>query len=107
MSAEKVEWVNAAEVMAEEVGPGFRQRRLRGQGQAGAVIVEIDPGASLDRIDVHGGPGPEEVFVLSGIFNDGVRDYPAGTLVHNPPGSSHVPQSKEGCTLLVFFPDNY
>ena len=38
-------------------------------------------------------------------FNDGVRDYPAGTFIHNPAGSSHVPQSRTGCVLFVFYPE--
>lgn len=50
-------------------------------------------------------PGPEEVHVVSGVFNDGVRDYPAGTFIHNPAGSSHVPQSETGCTLFLFYPE--
>ncbi|MDT5269347.1 MAG: hypothetical protein QOH49_1533 [Acidobacteriota bacterium] len=54
--------------------------------------------------DVHE-PGPEEVFVVSGVFNDGVRDYPAGSFIHAPAGSSHVPQSRTGCVLFVFYPE--
>jgi hypothetical protein len=50
-------------------------------------------------------PGPEEVFVVSGVFNDGINDYTAGTFIHNPAGSTHVPQSKDGCVLFVFFPE--
>jgi anti-sigma factor ChrR (cupin superfamily) len=49
-------------------------------------------------------PGAEEVYVVSGVFNDGVRDYAAGSFIHNPAGSSHIPQSKTGCTLFVFYP---
>jgi hypothetical protein len=32
------------------------------------------------------------------------HDYPAGSFIHNPAGSAHVPQSTEGCVLFVFFP---
>ena len=49
--------------------------------------------------------GPEQVYVLSGIFNDGREDHQAGTFLHHPKGSAHVPQSKVGCTLLVMFPE--
>lgn len=49
-------------------------------------------------------PGPEEVFVVSGVFNDGLNDYVAGTFIHNPAGSAHLPQSKTGCVLFLFFP---
>lgn len=45
--------------------------------------------------------GGEEILVLEGIFSDEYGDYPAGTYLRNPPGTSHQPFSKEGCTLLV------
>jgi ChrR Cupin-like domain len=45
--------------------------------------------------------------VLDGICNDGIRDYPADTHVHNPAGSSHLPQSRTGCRLFVFYPEGY
>ncbi len=90
---------------ATELYPGIRKRDLwQGQNGAKAVILEIDAHASFPELDVHQ-PGPEEVFVLSGVFNDGVRDYPAGSFIHNPAGSAHVPQSTEGCVLFVFFPE--
>jgi anti-sigma factor ChrR (cupin superfamily) len=50
-------------------------------------------------------PGPEEVFVLSGEFSDGVHHYTAGSFIHHPTGSAHVPQSSTGCALFVFFPE--
>ena len=50
-------------------------------------------------------PGAEEVFVVSGSFCDGRNTYPAGTFIHHPAGSSHVPQSEEGCVLFVYFPE--
>jgi anti-sigma factor ChrR (cupin superfamily) len=88
-----------------EHSPGFRVRNLwRGANGAKAQFVEIDPGARFDGVDVHE-PGPEEVFVVSGVFHDGVRSYPAGTFIHNPPVSSHVPQSENGCTLFLFYPE--
>jgi hypothetical protein len=48
---------------------------------------------------------PEEVYVVDGVFNDGIRDNPAGSFIHAPAGSSHVPQSAGGCTLFVFYPE--
>jgi anti-sigma factor ChrR (cupin superfamily) len=39
--------------------------------------------------------------VLEGIFSDEISDYPAGTYIINPPGSSHSPRSEPGCTLFV------
>ncbi|MGH7335474.1 MAG: cupin domain-containing protein [Candidatus Rokuibacteriota bacterium] len=90
---------------ALEIFPGIRQRILwRGANGAKAQILEIDAGGKFPTLDVHS-PGPEEVFVVSGVFSDGVHDYPAGAFIHNPAGSAHVPQSKQGCVIFVFFPE--
>lgn len=43
----------------------------------------------------------EEIFVLEGVFSDENGDYPAGTYLRNPPGSSHAPFSDKGCVILV------
>jgi anti-sigma factor ChrR (cupin superfamily) len=43
----------------------------------------------------------EEFLVLEGVFSDEHGDYPAGTYVRNPPGSSHSPRTAPGCTILV------
>jgi anti-sigma factor ChrR (cupin superfamily) len=84
--------------------PGIRRRVLwRDPSGAKALLVEIDAGCRFPELDVHE-PGPEEVFVVSGVFNDGRNDYPAGTFIHNPAGSAHLPQSKTGCVLFLFFP---
>ena len=39
--------------------------------------------------------------MLDGVFSDDDGDYPAGTYLRNPPGSSHSPRSETGCDLLV------
>lgn len=84
---------------------GIEPRQLW-EGDAGwkFFVVDIAPGAVWPNLDVHE-PGAEEVFVVSGVFNDGVRDYPAGSFIHCPAGSSHVPQSETGCRLVVFHPE--
>ncbi|MGK5639526.1 cupin domain-containing protein [Streptomyces sp. URMC 126] len=98
-------WTAARDVPAREIFPGIRQRSLwRGANGASAHVVELDPGACWEGLDVHE-PGPEEVFVVSGVFNDGERDYPAGTFLHAPAGSSHIPQTTTGCVLFVFYPE--
>jgi hypothetical protein len=43
----------------------------------------------------------EEFLVLQGVFCDERDQYPAGTYVHNPPGSSHAPFSTDGCVIFV------
>jgi hypothetical protein len=98
-------WSAVQDAPVEVLFPGIRARPLwRGPGGAQAIVLEIDPGSCWQGIDVHD-PGPEEVFVVAGTFNDGIRDYPAGSFIHAPAGSSHVPQSVTGCTLFVFYPE--
>lgn len=85
--------------------PGFSARLLwRGENGRKALIFEIAPGAVYPELDVHA-PGAEEVFVVSGTFCDGRNSYPAGSFIHHPAGTSHIPQSTEGCVLFVFFPE--
>jgi anti-sigma factor ChrR (cupin superfamily) len=101
----QVIFVNQKDVTAREIYPGVRKRVLwHGANGAKAQMLEIDAGATFLKLDVHH-PGPAEIYVVSGTFNDGARDYPAGSFVHNPAGSSHLPQSREGCVLFVFFPE--
>ena len=88
-----------------ELFPGIRVRPLwKGPNGAKAAVLEMDPDSSFPRRDVHE-PGPEEVYVVAGIFNDGARDYPAGTFLHAPAGTWHVPQTATGCTLFLFYPE--
>jgi len=86
------------------ITPGIRVLDLWQNGVRKAMQVDIDPGAVWPGLDHHV-PGPEEVFVASGDFNDGKRTYEAGSFIHHPAGSSHVPQSKTGCRLFVFYPE--
>lgn len=99
-----VVWSGLDAAPIKELFRGIHLRPLwKGENGATAQVLEIQPGGCWEGLDVHE-PGPEEVYVVSGVFNDGVRDYPAGTFIHNPAGSSHVPQSKTGCILFVFYP---
>jgi quercetin dioxygenase-like cupin family protein len=93
------------EAPVTELFPGVRLRSLwRGGDRAHAHVLEMDPGTRWPHRDVHE-PGPEEVYVLAGTFNDGARDYPAGTFLHAPAGSWHVPGTESGCTLFLFYPE--
>ena len=49
----------------------------------------------------HSHDGGEEFFVLEGVFSDQYGDFPAGTYVRNPVGTSHAPHTVEGCTIFV------
>ena len=105
INLEGVVSANWRDLPAKEIFPGIRMHILwQGTNGAKAKILDIDPGAKFTTLDIHS-PGPEEVFVISGVFNDGFHDYPAGTFIHNPVGSAHVPQSKQGCVIFVFFPE--
>jgi len=75
--------------------PLEREEAERGRATS---IVMYEPGASFQT---HQHPLGEEIFVLDGVFSDEQGDYPAGTYIRNPPGSSHAPYSEQGCTLFV------
>jgi anti-sigma factor ChrR (cupin superfamily) len=81
--------------------PGVQRRMLERDGAEVAratSIVRYAPGSSFSA-HIHG--GGEEFLVLEGTFSDEQGDYPAGTYVRNPVGSSHRPSSQGGCTILV------
>jgi hypothetical protein len=61
-------------------------------------IVRYAPGSAFPRHTHNGG---EEILVLDGVFQDEHGDYPAGSYFRNPPGTSHVPASRDGCTIFV------
>ena len=78
------------------------ERRLldrRGAELARATsIVRYAPGSRFER---HSHGGGEEILVLEGTFSDEQGDYPAGSYLRNPVGTSHAPFSEQGCTILV------
>ena len=81
--------------------PGVDRRMLFRIGDEIAratSIVRYAPDSAFPR-HTHG--GGEEFVVLDGVFQDEHGDYPAGSYIRNPPGTSHVPASKEGCTIFV------
>jgi anti-sigma factor ChrR (cupin superfamily) len=61
-------------------------------------LVRYAPKSSFSR---HPHDLGEEFLVLEGEFQDEHGQYPAGTYVKNPPGSSHTPFTDTGCTLFV------
>lgn len=62
------------------------------------TIVRFAPGSNFDA-HTHG--GGEEFFVLDGVFSDETGDFPAGSYVRNPIGTSHTPRTEHGCTIFV------
>ncbi len=89
--------------MAWEASPmaGVYRRKLDRIGEEVAratALVKYDP-KSYFSPHTHG--GGEEFFVLEGTFSDEHGDYPAGTYVRNPIGSTHKPRSENGCVIFV------
>ncbi len=81
--------------------PGVERRMLDRIGDEVAVatsVVRYAPGSSFAA---HTHDAGEEYLVLDGVFSDEHGDYPAGTYVRNPPGSSHSPFTREGATIFV------
>jgi len=73
------------------------EREAKESGHASSV-VKYEAGAAFSP---HPHPLGEEIFVLDGVFSDESGDYPAGSYIRNPPGSTHAPFSKQGCTIFV------
>ncbi len=63
------------------------------------TIVRYAPNSEFSS---HTHDGGEEFFVLEGTFSDEYGDYPVGTYVRNPIGTSHTPKiGDNGCTIFV------
>jgi quercetin dioxygenase-like cupin family protein len=92
--AAKQEWVPSP-------AAGVDRRMLFRIGEEKArasSIVRYAPESAFPR---HTHTGGEEFVVLEGVFQDEHGDYPAGSYIRNPPATSHVPSSNEGCTIFV------
>lgn len=105
INLEGVVSANWQDIVPDEVAPGIYERQLwTGENGSKASVYEFTPGAVFPGIDTHEN-GPEQIYVASGVFNDGETDHPAGTFIHQPKGTSHIPQSEHGCVVLVIFPE--
>ena len=72
--------------------------RAGGEVARATSIVKFAPNSYFPR---HVHSGGEEFLVLDGTFSDEHGDYPIGTYVRNPIGTSHSPYSENGCTIFV------
>ena len=72
--------------------------RIGGEVAKATSVVRYAPGSSFEA---HTHEWGEEILVLSGVLSDQQGDYPAGTYLMNPPGSTHAPRSESGCELCV------
>ena len=72
-----------------------------------APIVTGEPAVALLRyaagsgVPSHRHMGLETILVLEGVQSDERGDYPAGSLILNPEGSSHRVWSDPGCVVLI------
>ncbi|NVJ62047.1 MAG: cupin domain-containing protein [Gammaproteobacteria bacterium] len=78
----------------------WRKKLEREAAESGLTtsIVRYDPQSNFPA---HSHPMGEEIFVLDGVFSDESGDFPAGSYLRNPPGSSHSPSSLNGCIIFV------
>lgn len=72
--------------------------RIGGEVARATSLVKYDPASYFSP---HTHSGGEEFFVLEGTFCDEHGDYPAGSYVRNPIGTTHKPHSDEGCVIFV------
>lgn len=81
--------------------PGVARKMLDRLGAEQGRATSIVRYAPNSRFRAHTHGGGEEFLVLEGVFCDESGDYPAGTYVRNPIGSTHAPHSDGGCTIFV------
>lgn len=65
-----------------------------------AALLRYEPGG---RVPQHRHMGFEHIYVLEGVQVDERGEYPAGTLVINPPGTEHSVISRTGCLVLAIW----
>lgn len=92
--------INEAEWLKSPAPGVWRKPLARENKESGHAtsIVRYEPGS---HFAAHTHPNGEEILVLEGVFSDETGDYPVGSYLRNPPGSSHAPFSEEGCVILV------
>ena len=82
--------------------PGVERMMLDRIGDEVARATSLVRYAPNSSFSSHEHSGGEEFFVLEGVFSDEHNDYPAGTYVRNPIGTSHTPKiGDEGATIFV------
>ena len=81
--------------------PGVWRKPLAREDKESGHATSIVRYEAGSKFSPHPHPNGEEILVLEGVFSDETGDYPAGSYLRNPPGSTHAPFSKEGCVILV------
>ena len=80
--------------------PGVEIARIYNTPDGGpaAAFLKYQPGAS---VPLHMHSGYEHIFILKGTQMDRSGEHGPGTVVINPPGSSHQVTSPKGCIVLI------
>ena len=65
---------------------------------ASAALLRYESGA---KVPYHSHSGYEHIFVLSGSQSDANGKYTKGSVIINPPNTSHQVHSEEGCIVLI------
>lgn len=82
--------------------PGVDRMKLDRIGDEVARATSIVRYQPFSKFSEHTHSGGEEFFVLEGVFSDEHGDYPAGSYVRNPVGTSHTPRiGSEGVIIFV------
>lgn len=68
------------------------------RGSPALAILRYAPGA---KVPLHLHTGLETILVLDGVQSDERGDYPKGSFILNPEGSSHSVWSETGCAVLI------
>lgn len=95
MHGSAMEWVPSPNPFVHR-----KRLELHGPVEAGRVtsIVRYLENSSFHA---HDHPEGEEIYVISGLFEDEHGSYPAGSFLLNPEGFRHQPFSNGGCDLFV------
>ena len=81
---------------------GVERMMLDRIGDEVARATSIVMYAPFSDFSEHQHSGGEEFYVLDGVFSDEHADYPQGSYVRNPIGTSHTPRiGEEGATIFV------
>ena len=97
VSSQELEW----QPFPEATGVAYKLLRRHPEHGGSTLLLRFAPGADYPA---HRHPAGEEYFVMSGSLDDGGRTHGAGDYIYHPPGSTHRPSSREGCTVLVVLP---
>ncbi len=105
VNLEGVTAINWKTTQSNEVAPNiFEYIVWEGMGGKKAIVFKFNPGAKFPGLDSHDS-GAEQIYVISGTFSDGENNYSEGSFIHNPQGTAHIPQSMNGCVVLVIYPE--